>query len=71
MTNIARSFALAAAVIASGASIASAETLGDRVAKGAISEAAFQQLIAQTGLNAEEASAKTVNEVVHLRIRDE
>lgn len=67
MSVFARSFVLAAALAAGGASFAAAETLGERVQTGAISQAAFDQLIAHTGLNAEEASSKTVNEIFYLR----
>ncbi|MCB1352559.1 MAG: hypothetical protein KDK03_07475 [Rhodobacteraceae bacterium] len=67
MKTIARSLALAAVLAAGTASIAGAETLGQKLASGKISEAAFTQLIAHTGLTPAEASGKTVNEVLHIR----
>lgn len=67
MTAFTRSLALAAALVAGGASFAAAQTLGERVQTGAMSQSAFDQLIAHTGLNAEEASSKTVNEIFYLR----
>jgi hypothetical protein len=68
MKTLATTFALAA-VLAAGA--ASAQTLGEHVAAGKISPAAAQQLIGGTGLTAQEASSKTVNQIFHLRRSDD
>jgi hypothetical protein len=67
MTVLTRSLLLAALVSSGGATLALAETLGDRVRSGAMSQAAFEQLIAHTGLTADEAASKTLNQVYRLR----
>lgn len=57
-----------AGLIAAGAVYAqSSETLGDKLASGALSENAVHQLLVNTGLTLQEASGMTVNEVVATR----
>lgn len=60
-----------AAVVGAFATGASAETLGDRLSSGRISEAAFEQLIFSTGLTPQEAKGLTLDEVVALRWQDD
>lgn len=58
--------ALAAALV--GAALpAAAETLGERLDSGQLSPAAFVQLIADTGLTADEARSLTLNDILLLR----
>ena len=45
-------------------------TLGDRLANGSMSQSQFQQLIQFTGLSAEEAKTRTLDEVVSQRWQD-
>ena len=60
-----------AAVVGVLATAASAETLGDRLNSGRLSEAAFQQLIFSTGLTPQEARGLTLDEVVAIRWQDD
>jgi hypothetical protein len=60
-----------AAVVGAFATGASAQTLGDRVDSGQMSEAAFQQLIVGTGLSAQDARGLTLDEIVAIRWQDD
>jgi len=60
-----------AAVVGAFATGASAQTLGDRLSSGSISEAAFEQLIFSTGLTSQEAKGLTLDEVVAIRWQDD
>ena len=60
-----------AAVVGAFATGASADTLGDRLSSGRMSEAAFEQLIFSTGLSPQEAKGLTLDEVVALRWQDD
>lgn len=60
-----------AAVVAAFATGVSAETLGDRLDGGRISESAFQQLIVSTGLTPQQARGLTLDEVVAIRWQDD
>ena len=60
--------AAALAVLASGASAA---TLGEQLANGSVSEAAFTQLIAGSGLSAEEARGLTSGQVLQIKFKDD
>lgn len=60
------------AVFATGVtSLASAQTLGDRVTAGKMSNRAFDQLIAHTGLSRDQAATLTLNQIVHLKLADD
>ena len=59
------------AVIGAFATGASAQTLGDRLDSGRMSEAAFQQLIVSTGLSPQEARGLTLDEIVAIRWQDD
>jgi hypothetical protein len=67
MTYTLPALALAAAVVGAFATGASAQTLGDRLDSGRLSEAAFQQLIVSTGLTPQEARGLTLDEIVAIR----
>ena len=54
-----------------GTAAASAQTLGERMSAGRLSEAAFQQLISGTGLSADEARGLTLDEVVAIKWQDD
>lgn len=60
-----------AAVVGAFATGAYAETLGDRLDSGRLSEAAFEQLIVSTGLTPTEARGLTLDEVVAIRWQDD
>jgi len=60
-----------AAVVGAFATGASAQTLGERVDSGRMSEAAFHQLIVSTGLTPQEARGLTLDEVVAIRWQDD
>jgi hypothetical protein len=60
-----------AAVVGAFATAASAETLGERLDSGRMSEAAFQQLIVSTGLTPQEARGLTLDEIVAIRWQDD
>jgi hypothetical protein len=60
-----------AAVVGAFATAASAQTLGERVDSGRMSEAAFQQLIQSTGLTSQEARGLTLDEIVAIRWQDD
>lgn len=62
--------ALAAAfgILATGVS---AQTVGEQLETGHISESAFHQLIATTGLTPDEARDLTVDEIVAVRWQDD
>ena len=59
------------AAVALGATAASAQTLGDALASGRLSEPAFEQLIAHTGLSDAEARSLTLEEVVAIKWQDD
>lgn len=59
-------FAAATASFADTSSL----TLGDRLANGSMSERQFEQLIQFTGLSADEAKTRTLDEVVSQRWQD-
>ena len=59
------------AVVGAFATGASAQTLGDRLDSGRLSEAAFQQLIVSTGLTPNEARGLTLDEIVAIRWQDD
>ncbi len=66
----ARSAVLAAvAVVALGTS-ASAETLGEQVSRGVLTERAFAQLIAGSGYSADEARTLTLEDIVAAKWQD-
>lgn len=67
VTLTSRLVALTLAAVAATASVASAQTLGEALAEGRISPAAFQQLIADTGLSADEARGLTLNDIALIR----
>jgi hypothetical protein len=69
MTMLARSLALAALLSAGGATLVAAQSLGDQLNSGAMSRAAYDQLISHTGLSADEAASKTTNEIFRLRAK--
>ena len=72
MTKTTTRAALVAGLIAAGlAGAASAETLGETVASGKMSGAAFTQLIANTGLSADEARSMSLEEIVAIRWQDD
>lgn len=71
MTATAGRFFLAAAVLAAWTTAASAQTLGDSLAQGTLSPAAFEQLIAGTGLSAAEAQSMTAHEVAAIKWTDD
>lgn len=60
-----------AAVVAAFATGASAETLGERLDHGQISDAAVQQLIVGTGLSIQQARDLTLDDVVAIRWQDD
>ncbi len=60
-----------AAAFAAVASSASAQSLGERISGGTYSQAAFNQLIAGTGLSVDEAQAMTFEEVAKFRATDD
>ncbi len=60
-----------AALVAASASAASAQSLGERISGGTYSQAAFNQLIAGTGLSVDEAQAMTFEEVAKFRATDD
>jgi hypothetical protein len=60
-----------AAKIAAVASTASASTLGQQLANGSISEQAFHQLVANSGLSESEAQTMTVHEVLQVKFKDD
>ena len=60
-----------AAVVGAFATGASAQTLGEQVASGRMSEAAFEQQIVSTGLTPQQASGLTLDEVVAIRWQDD
>jgi len=60
-----------AAALATFASTASAQSLGERISGGTYSKAAFAQLIAGTGLSVNEAQAMTFEEVAKFRATDD
>jgi len=70
MTIRIAALALAAALGAT-ATVATAQTLGDRVDSGRLSEAAFSQLIQSTGLTPQEARGLTLDEIVAIRWQDD
>ena len=59
------------ATVALGATAATAQTLGEELASGQLSEQAFEQLIAHTGLSDAEARDLTLEEVVAIRWQDD
>ena len=61
----------AAAALAAVTSTASAATLGQRLADGSVSEAAFTQLAAGSGLSEGEALTMTVHEVLQVKFKDD
>ncbi len=65
-----KSIALAG-VLAAVASTASAATLGQRLADGSVSEAAYTQLVAGSGLSDSEARGMTVHEVMQVKFKDD
>jgi hypothetical protein len=72
MTRIfARSALLAGVVLAALGTAASAQTLGEALASGQLSEPAFLQLIAGTGLSEQEARQLTLDDVVAVRWQDD
>ncbi len=62
-----------AAVLTAGAAFAQSApaTLGDKVASGQMSEAAFVQLVAGAGVTLEEARGMTVEDVVRIKWTDD
>ena len=60
-----------AVVVGAFATGASAQTLGEQVASGRMSEAAFEQLIVSTGLTPQQASGLTLDEIVAIRWQDD
>ncbi len=72
MTTIfTRSAVLAAVAAATLGAAASAQTLGERLAHGQLSEAAFAQLIAGTGYSADEARNLTLEDIVAVKWQDD
>jgi len=69
--SIARPALLAGIVVAALGMAASAQTLGETLASGRISEAAFLQLIAGTGLSPDEARTLTLDDVVAIKWQDD
>ena len=69
--SIARPALLAGIVVAALGTAASAQTLGETLASGRISEAAFLQLIAGTGLSPDEARTLTLDDVVAIKWQDD
>jgi hypothetical protein len=69
--TLAHATLLAGLVLGGLATAASAQTLGESVASGRLSNAAFEQLIAHTGLSADEARSMTLEEVVEIRWQDD
>jgi hypothetical protein len=61
---------LLAATSAASFAADDAETLGQRLDNGSLSQNAFQQLIPFTGLTADQAKSMTLEEVVALRWQD-
>ena len=61
---------LAAAFAAFGAA-ASAATLGEQVANGSVSEAAFNQLVSGSGLSSSEAREMTIDQVLQIKHKDD
>ena len=59
--------ALVLAASLAAAVSASAQTLGDRVASAQLSPAEFAQLIADTGLSADEARGLTLSDIALIR----
>ena len=62
---------LLGAALAAFAGVASAETLGEALATGRISEAAAAQLGAGSGLSFSEAQGLTVNEIAQAKWKDD
>ncbi len=60
---------LAAAALAGG--VASAQTLGERLDSGAMSQAAFEQLIAGAGLSDAEARELTASDIARIKRQDD
>lgn len=60
--------ALAAAAAASSASAA---PIGQRLADGSLSEAAYTQLVAGSGLSDSEARGMTVDQVLQVKFKDD
>lgn len=69
--SFARPALLAGIVVAALGAAASAQTLGDSLASGQLSEAAFMQLIAGTGLSPDEARTLTLNDIVAIKWQDD
>ena len=67
--TFARSALAAGLILAAGA--AAADTLGERVDSGRLTGAAFDQLIAQTGLSADEARVLTLEDIVAIKWQDD
>lgn len=69
--KLSHTLALVGTLLAAGTSASfAADTLGERLANGQISQGAFTQLIATTGINPEEAKSMTLDEVVEIRWQD-
>lgn len=68
MTAPITSALLIAAALAVSTGDASAKTLGERLADGSLSPAAFTQLIAGTGLTIDEAMRATLNQVSVIKL---
>ncbi len=72
MTRIfARSAVFAAVAAAALSTAASAQTLGEKLSQGQLSEAAFAQLIAGSGVSANEARNLTLEDIVALKWQDD
>ncbi len=66
-----RTSLILAAALAAFASTASAQSLGERISGGSYSQAAFNQLVAGTGLSVDEAQAMTFEDVAKFRATDD
>lgn len=69
--SITRSALFAGIVLAAAGTVASAQTLGEKLAAGQMSEAAFAQLVANTGLSQDEARGLTLEDIVAIKWQDD
>lgn len=72
--SLTRSALVAGMVLAAAgsvASVASAQTLGEKLASGQISQASLAQLVSGTGLSVDEARALTLEDIVAIKWQDD
>ena len=71
ITSIARSALVAGLLFAAGGAAVNAQTLGEKLSSGQLSEGALVQLISGTGLTEEEALGLTLEDIVAIKWQDD